>query len=633
VINKEKEMHRFTLRSALVLAVVLLLAGATTSFAQVIFSASAGNPQVRIGGMTEAVGDLTLSASANGTVPGTGAVVPGPTQLVITLTYSTTITNKALAGTNLVNFAVGANPAIAIDAATTLGIKVTVANITNLGVAATTIAWQASGNTLTITIANVAAAAGIQFNNNNVACPVGAGCLNTTITVHGVRVNAAGLGIPPSVPMVNTFLNTNPSANMQLAAGSTSLTVGTLSTAISSISRLTGGTTTLDSFYKTAGGKVCSGATPSLPPCVAPAQATVALTIYSVDNFTTCGVKAIPQGASAGGSVVITDAIPPAEPDGKTIFGDGVNNALGIKIVEGYPGALSSKTDENAKSNAAEVDGGTHLRIDFSGLPPQAVLAAPERIDTTLIQNKVAAGLSADLIGNYSGCTIGVGCGAINTEIADVKAASGGAVSFEYEVTANAGTTAGTASSIVIPFFLLRTSTPIDMGTINIAVTLGPRLGSNVVRFSDQQSGNTTSILVKSCTTDLFYPWVTNVGTFDTGIAVINGNQDNGTSRTQSGQCVAYGFDGSTTAKKEVWKSTTPILGPGQTYAFTVSDPTQGKPGFTGYVHVVCPFQAAHGFAMLTWGYGVTPTGQAPPFSVYLALFGKPTGTSGVSAR
>jgi hypothetical protein len=627
-------MNRFTLRSALVLAVVLLLAGATTSFAQVIFSASAGNPQVRIGGMTETVGDLTLSASANGTVPGTAG--GGPTQLSITLTYSTTITSRSLAGTNApLNFPAGtattAAP-ISIPAVAPIGITVTAANITNLG-AATAMAWQASGNTLTITITNVAAAAGIQFNNNNVACPVGAGCLNTTITVHGVRVNAAGLGIPPTLNMVTAFLNTNPSANMQLAAGSTNLTVGWLTNALPTVIRLAGSTVSTDAFYNTAGGKVCAGFTaPVLGSCGTAAKSVALANFYPMDTYTTCGVKAIPQGASAGGSVIITDVVAPLEADGKAVFSDGSGNAMGIKIVEGYPGALTSKADEGLKSNAAEVDNGTRIRIDFSGLPSQAVLAAPERIDSALFKNSVASGISADLVNNYQGCTIGGTCAAMHTEIADVRAASGGAVTFEYEVTANAGTTAGTASSMVIPFFLFRTSSPVDLGTINIAVTLGPRMGSTWIRFSDQQTGGTATVPINSCKTNLFYPWVTNQGTFDTGIAVINGGQDNGKNTAQSGACVAYGFDGSTTAKKELWKSTTPILGPGQTYAFTISDQTMGKPGFTGYVHVICPFESAHGFAMLTWGYGVTPTGQAPPFSVYLALIGKPS-DKGISNR
>jgi hypothetical protein len=352
-------------------------------------------------------------------------------------------------------------------------------------------------------------------------------------------------------------------------------------------------------------------------------------------------VNAIPQGASTGGSVLISGKDATVDRDGDPNFGlDGAKNTIGLKIVEGYPGAFTSKTDEGAKSNAAEVDNGTRIRIDFSGLPAQVVVAAPVHISTTYSptaltgMSNATSGLVMDLSGNYQNCAIGACAEKPHSAIADVRAASGGAVTFEYEVAANSAFGAsplgmtpvltaspGVASAIIIPIFLFRTSTPIDLGTINIAVSMGPRLGSTIIRFSDQLTVGTATVAVNSCTTELFYPFVTNTAGFDTGIYVLNGGQARGGNNGQSGPCVARFYDGSTTGTTAVKSSTLPTLGPGQSFSFTASDATLGKPGFgNGYVQVTCPFQAAHGAAYVTFGFGTAAVGSAPPGTMYLAL-------------
>jgi len=642
-------MNRFTLRSALVLAVVLLLAGATTSFAQVIFSASAGNPQVRVGGMTETVGDAALT-STNGTVAGI-SFPAGSGSATITLTYSSTITNKTLTGINTltcnmaaINTPVACAPfSIGPQAGSVAGILVTVSNVTiNDAVSAASklnVAWIAAGNTLTIQFAPTLSSLAIYFNSSGGL--VGGG-LATSINIHGVRINAAGLGIPPTLPTVSAFLNTNPSANIQLAAGSTSLTVGTLANPVGSVTKLSGSTNTNDKFY-TVPAAACTGFTAAA--CTAPAVGNVSVAILPKSGWDNCAVNSIPQGASAGSSILISGDDATVDRDGNVNFGkDGARNTLGLKIVEGYPGAFTSKTDEGTKSNAAEVEFGTRIRIDFSGLPSQMVVAAPERISTVYSptaltgMSNATSGLVMDLVTNYQNCTVGAGCTEKpNSAIADVRSASGGAVTFEYEVAANSAFGAypvapaiwapaltaspGVASSIIVPFFLFRTSTPVDLGTINIAVSLGPRLGSGIIRFSDQLTAGTATITIGSCSTEVFYPFVTNTAGFDTGIYILNGGQARGGNNGQSGACTARFYDGSTTGTTAVKSSTLPILGPGQSFSFTASDATLGKPGFgNGYVQITCPFQAAHGAAYVTFGFGTAAVGSAPPGTLYLAL-------------
>lgn len=636
-------MNRFTLRSALVLAVVLLLAGATTSFGQVIFSASAGNPQVRIGGMSETVGDITLTSN--------GLVFPAGTgNAVITLTYSTTIANKtttsstatcvfgAVCGTaagTAVPAATGVIPAntmvVGPSAGNTQGIVIYVKNLV-AGVANTTINWAVAGNTLTITF-SPAAGGTITFLN---------GVTNASITIHGVRLNAAGLGIPPALPTVSTFVNTTPSANLQLAAGSTSLTVGTLSNPLGTVTRLSGSTNTSDAYYglgkilvtSTFGAPTLAGTTCGGTAC------NTAVNLNPKSSYTNCGFRGIPQGAAAGGTVIITGDESTIDRNGANNFGsNGGANSIGIKIVEGYPGALTSKTDETVKSgdNAAatgvwptgithEVDNGTRVRIDLTGLPAQVVVGSPIRILATNATAVTAvSGLSMDLVGNTQ-CAVAA-CLGPQTALADVRSASGGALTIEYEVTANTGGALGTASGTVIPIFLWQSTSPVDLTTINISVRLGPILGSTIVRFSDQQTASTATVSVTSCSTELFYPFVTNTAGFDTGLYVVNGGQTRSGTSGQSGTCTARFFDGSTTGSTAVKSSTLPTLGPGQSFSFTASDATLGKPGFgNGYVQITCSFQYAHGAAYVTFAFGTAAVGSAPPGTMYLALVGAPDG-------
>jgi hypothetical protein len=235
-----------------------------------------------------------------------------------------------------------------------------------------------------------------------------------------------------------------------------------------------------------------------------------------------------------------------------------------------------------------------------------------------------------DLVGaNY--CTAGLSCIQANQAVGDIRAASGGTVTFEYEVSGNTGATSGNLSSVIIPFWLYRTSTPVDSpSTINISVRLSPLLGGSVVRFSDAaQTAYTTTVAVDPCTTDIFYPWLLNTSGFDTGIWILNGSD-------QAGDCSAKFTE--TTADGVKTKTTkTPILKSKQGFAFTVSDSTYGNPGMgNGFARITCNFQGGHGAAYVSIGYGVGSTltqqiGAAPIGTAYLALQG--TETSGRSNR
>jgi len=617
-------------RLSFVLLIVVLFAGATTSFAQytggpVNFSAGvvAGMPAynaVRIAGMAEWVYDTNLIGPAGPTVL-TG-VASSTATMAFQVTYSTTIANKTLAfvpaAPNCPNTFSGT---LTLAPASNIGIQVSVANIACAGGASTstTVSWTASGSTLNIVFSSVSTNAAqtptVTLGTAVPAAPV--------VTIRGVRLNVAALGATPAVSTLTASYNAYPAANLAvvLPGPPATLTVATAIVAgLGSVSRLSGNTDSNFYFITIPGSKVNS----AFGTCNT-AMGDICGTNLSIrpkSSYGQCNIRAIPQSGAAGGSVIITG-------DGKIdtsglndFGGNGGANALGIKVTEGAPGILATKAQELARSpGATEVDNGARLRIDFTGLPSQAVVAAAEQVSASQNDNlaQPASGLTVDLVGaNY--CAVG-SCPQYNQAIADVRAASGGALTLEYEVTGNTGSSTGNMSSVIIPFFVFRTSLPVDLSTVNISVRLGPVLGSNVVRFSDTaQSAFVATVTVTACTSRLFFPFVTNMAGWDTGIYVANAGQSDQQNTGQSGACTASFFNGSTTGTTPVKASASPTLGPGQSFSFTASDPTLGKPGFQGYVTVNCMFQYSYGLAFVITGYGSVSAGTAPSGTAYLAI-------------
>jgi hypothetical protein len=620
-------------RLSFVLLIVVLFAGATTSFADftntttgtaTTFSAAlvsaAPNP-VRIGGMAEWVQDVQLTQISAAPAVLTNAT--GATQtLTIQITYSSTITNKVFIFTPSVancpaGMPVGSTlnlPVIA--AASFVGIGVTIANI-GCGVANTTVSWNVSGPLLNIVFTTL----------NNGTIILGNVGVPAVITVRGVRLNVAALGATPNLTTLTATFNAYPDVNAQITAPSpATLTVATSIVAgLGSISRLSSTTDAVLWFLKAP----LNAVNTTFGACSGTDICNTAITIVPKSSIAQCNMRAIPQSGAAGGSVILTGDNAYTRSGYADFGGNNQNtNAIGIKITEAYPGILSTRAQEIAKTAAgagatnSEADSGVRVRFDISGLPAQVVVGAAEQVDAlTENANTVnrASGLKVDLV-SANFCSSG-SCATFNQAIVDVRAASGGTVTFEYEITANSGLGTGVASSVIIPFWLWRTSTPVDVSTVTISVRLGPVLGGSIVRFSDSaQTAQTAAVTVTVCATRLLFPFVTNMAGFDTGIYLLNGGQSESDNSGQSGACAVRFFDGSTPGTTPAKSSTLPSLGPGQSFSFTTSDPTLGRPGFQGYVIATCPFQYAYGLAYVTVGFGSAAVGSAPPGTAYLAL-------------
>jgi hypothetical protein len=631
VINKEKEMNRFTLRSALVLAAVLLLAGATTSFAQFTTPAtipfttalSSTNPNpVRIAGGAEWVTDIVATQVAlAGAVNGVLTSGVATSTLTYQVVYSAPISNKVLGfvptDANCVALGSPYAAGLTVAPATTIGIQVVINNITCTGIAnsdptkrtGTTISWTVSGSVLNIVISTPTLQT-VTFGGT------------TVITVKGVRLNVASLGAVPAVATLTNTLATYPTGLVSLAT--TSFTVAT------SIVQGLGSATQIGAtgdgnlwFIKPAVGTTNT----SFGPCNS-AAGDLCNTVIQIPgrSFSACAIGNIPQSGAAGSSVLLTGNNN-YDLSGQSNFGGNGSSAavIGIKIQEGSPGILGTKATEITKSSGVagttEVDAGTRFRFDISGLPTNVVVGGAEQIDAgtenTNTSYVSASGLTVDLVAaNY--CVAGTTCTAYNRAIVDIKAQTGGAVAFEYEVSNNTGGTTGNASSVIIPFWLFKTSSPVDTSTVTIAVRLGPILGGNIVRFSDTvQTAQNVTQNVTACSTTIFYPYVANNSGFDTGIWILNGSDNqSGTCDVKYTQTLADGTVKSTT-------KTTGIILAKAGVSFMVSDATMGNAGMlNGFVRVTCKFEGGHGIAYITYSATGAPIGSAPPGTIYLALQG-----------
>jgi hypothetical protein len=115
------------------------------------------------------------------------------------------------------------------------------------------------------------------------------------------------------------------------------------------------------------------------------------------------------------------------------------------------------------------------------------------------------------------------------------------------------------------------------------------------------------------CVTNLLFPFVTNQGGFDTGIAVINTSLDEVAddlpfnNHAQSGTCTFYFFGVGPAGGAAPAPQTSAVVNAGSMVAFSLQGGTipggtgtSNFQGFQGYVIARCNFQLAHGFAFVT---------------------------------
>jgi hypothetical protein len=117
-----------------------------------------------------------------------------------------------------------------------------------------------------------------------------------------------------------------------------------------------------------------------------------------------------------------------------------------------------------------------------------------------------------------------------------------------------------------------------------------------IPRFADTSTA-TNIFTIVTCTTSLLFPFVTNQGGFDTGIALMNTTSDPFGTKPQAGTC-ALNFYGQNAPPQYVTASIPSGNNTASTtYAFLASSIA---PNFQGYIVALCQFQLAHGYAFIS---------------------------------
>jgi hypothetical protein len=162
------------------------------------------------------------------------------------------------------------------------------------------------------------------------------------------------------------------------------------------------------------------------------------------------------------------------------------------------------------------------------------------------------------------------------------------------------------------------------LATTVIASTDGGTEGDDVPRFLDSTTADDRTVLTinQNCKTVLLFPYLVQLGDWDTGIAIANTSIDPFGTVNQSGACTLnfYGVAGGATVNanlsSNIGLQTTPTIPAGGMFVMTLyggggvqdisgtftgcSGTNCQLPGFRGYMIASCNFQYGHGFAFIS---------------------------------
>jgi hypothetical protein len=647
-IYKEKEMADFR-RCILAFAVVALLMGLVpTASAQVVngvqcIANSAVPPTLRSEGLTELVGDIVLNCSG-GTPTPAGLQIP---QANITIFLNTQVTSRLYSGTT-------SEAVLTVDEPTPSQTSVGQTCVTAGGCAAfaagagSPLAFPANAPNSTEfkTSFNI-----IQGTANSLNCTVGVGgCVSWTNpnvfqgSVSGNSVTFIGIPIdPPGTQGTRIYRITNVRANATIPAPGGSGTPGQIIALISATPATSPGGFT-STFAINNPTQIVGFVQTSLSTSIT-AQSTSltglgsTLTAPTIQQCIGAGVAGSKTGSAAIGQLNFIELFPTAFKN-RTVSlsgGPGANGGGGVTTQDtlgniynsesGYVNPRLASPLGNAggvtTGEAGLADSGTRLRATFNNIPNGVTLFVS--VQNTQFQSATTSTLTGTFaqlttaeIGQFSpigattagGSDVGAGSGKVSAPaggVFQVPIVSGSGVAV-WEVLAANSLTNQTYS---FAFFAVATPAPatnspaVGTGTVNLSYSPAPNVfgasagavassSLHIPRFIDTSTAaNVLGVTI--CRTNLLFPYVTNSGGFDTGIAISNTSADPFGTPTQQGPCTLNFFG--TNAPAAVTSASIPAGANSPQGVFLASTVA---PNFTGYVIAVCNFQYAHGFAFVS---------------------------------
>jgi len=576
--------------SVFAVLVAIALVPSVASANVITCAATASSPQIRAEGISELVGDITLTCTSSDT----GVTNTTVSFLVnINATYSTNVTNATNA-TDLVSNAVlvigGGDTDADGDATLTTfsendcvtpadaGAAAVCANSTavvqdpqyGVMVGNTGLKWE--GVTLPVPSAD---AAGDGTADHN---------LTTTFRITGVRVNASLLGVPAAA---GTIAATVTSDVTVLA-----FPVGNNSVAITGNSALAVGSSLLGLS------SVASG-------------------------VATDGLQCVSETAAASlNYITITEGFPTALRDDAAVV-----NAITNQV---------TSEAGHAEDNTAGVGGASaasRIKLSFSGVPTGVELGVVHLPDCTEDDPIAADGADdADTLVLTSGtCDANGGtyvagvvetAGILNTYTAVAITSGSGQIC--YDVTTNSNVLSEDCAITIVSGWTA--DTPNDSpgrAAYTVAASYAPLSTvattdadvSVAPRFIAGSGGAALAVgEVLSCSSTILFPFVTNQSGYDTGLVVANTSSDGtGAAANQAGTCslAYYGTTGAA-GVAPVADATDSIAAGGQLIWLLSSgnsaQSVAAAADFQGYVIATCDFQFGHGYAFITNGFGGVPT-------------------------
>jgi len=279
------------------------------------------------------------------------------------------------------------------------------------------------------------------------------------------------------------------------------------------------------------------------------------------------------------------------------------------------------------------------LNFAFSGLPAATTLFVPNVVTNNL--STTAGDLTWTLVSSPGTAT----AKPITTNVTgtDQTGFTGTSFTIGYELTAQTGAAPTTIDSTDFPFVFAATAgTTLPVGSFgSVAISVGPidtsSTSTTILRFTTNSTPVTGSLFnVNACVTQLLFPYLTNAAGFNSCVEVANTAADGLGTVGQSG-ALGIRLWGSTvptagasgasitlpvpvgtttgTAPNFTNISTAGSVAPGEHTVFCVSDVA---PGFQGYAILTANFRFAHGFTIVTNGFGAP--GSNPVSMGYLPL-------------
>jgi hypothetical protein len=319
-------------------------------------------------------------------------------------------------------------------------------------------------------------------------------------------------------------------------------------------------------------------------------------------------------------------------------FSEGFASAFKVQStgVQNQPGAVYNGSESGLifANGAGQATQGTRLIARFNNIPAGVfVYATTTDLRTGQSPVPMSGGLPVDSWGTSKGISAvmvsntdptGTGGSALfpipNTTTAtcssdDLAIApvllTGGAGSATWEITSNDPSAMESASfGILLAYRAAPATGSPALGTGTVTGNFAPvsTIGTMsaiapVPRFADVPISR-TAITISACVTRLLFPFVTNQGGFDTGIAISNTTRDPFGTGNQNGTCTLNYFGTTAGGGAEPAAQTSGVVNAGAQLILTLSNGGNlgivGTPGFQGYIIAECRFQFAHAFAFIS---------------------------------